>query len=191
MQRRHRPPSMARLGFTLIEVMIVVAIIGILAAIAVPRFVDYQLQSKTTEAFIILGKAKIAQETYRSQFDCYAATIPNPPGALTPGRRPWDDTNVPVPNPCQPGDRNFETIGVSVVDRQLYYQYACEAINPAGGVPPDYTCAARGDLDGDSNEAEFINCTDNLNTGACPAASHYGTVSAFPFETIRLSVALY
>lgn len=50
----------AQQGFTLIELMIVVAIIGILAAIAVPAYQDYSIRAKVTEGLNLAGAAKLA-----------------------------------------------------------------------------------------------------------------------------------
>jgi type IV pilus assembly protein PilA len=67
-------------GFTLIELMIVVAIIGILAAVAIPAFMEYMKKSKTTEASLSLNKVGKNLKTY---FDAQSA-FPSSNGALLP-----------------------------------------------------------------------------------------------------------
>lgn len=62
-------------GFTLIELMIVVAIIGILAAIAIPNFLRYQAKAKQSEAKGQLGSIFTSQITYKSEKDSYATGI--------------------------------------------------------------------------------------------------------------------
>ena len=63
-------------GFTLIELMIVVAIIGILAAIAIPNFLNYQCKAKQSEAKQGLRIVSTGIETYMTLHDVYPQTLP-------------------------------------------------------------------------------------------------------------------
>lgn len=61
----------AKKGFTLIELMIVVAIIGILATIAIPNFLEYQAKSKQSEAKVNLGAIGTCAVAYFGEYNSY------------------------------------------------------------------------------------------------------------------------
>ncbi len=62
-------------GFTLIELMIVVAIIGILAAIAIPNFLKFQAKAKQSEVRANLGGFFSALEAFRGEFNSYTTDL--------------------------------------------------------------------------------------------------------------------
>ena len=64
-------------GFTLIELMVVVAILGILAAIAIPIYRNYAFRAKQVEAKTLLMSIKVEQEEFRAENNCYTTDVVN------------------------------------------------------------------------------------------------------------------
>lgn len=62
-------------GFTLVELMVVVAIIGLLSAVAIPNFKKYQAKAKTSEAKLQLSALYTGMQSWYSDFDNYAGCL--------------------------------------------------------------------------------------------------------------------
>ena len=62
-------------GFSLMELMTVVTIVGILSAVAIPTFSDYIYRARTSEATEFLGVIRLREESYRAEFGVYCPTL--------------------------------------------------------------------------------------------------------------------
>jgi type IV pilus assembly protein PilA len=173
----------SKAGFTLIELMIVVAIIGILAAIAIPNFVRFQLRAKASEGKTNLKGIAVAQESYRAEFDVYIPAAAEP--LILPGRvkTRWGLVD------CSGADmmHGFCITGWSP-EGEVFYQYQVVATDIDGNGTADvYTADARSDIDGDVaniNLWGLVKGTNSTGVNAvpggfgCPAAGVWDVVTA-------------
>ena len=75
MIQRTRHPWTNRQGFTLIEILMVAAVIGVLVAIAIPQFVGYRARAFDTQMKSDLKNAAIAMESYFADKKSYPTTV--------------------------------------------------------------------------------------------------------------------
>ncbi len=133
-------------GFTLVELMIVVVILGILAAVAIPAFTRYVKRSKTSEASGNIAKIYQGELTYyqasaeRSGVATFVAAPVNPSG--TPGTAKY------AVNTAAWNVDGWRDIGFSL-DSGHYYRYI------ATGNTGVFTARGEGNLDGDTDLSTF------------------------------------
>jgi len=156
-----RPAKIGRAsGFTLLELMIVVAIIGLLAAIAVPSFMKYLAKAKTAEADEHIEKLSTGARIYymdqhvgqdidsATMSQRFPVSVPITP-ALTCCNGSIDKC---APSTTQWGADSWEALQFSVDDPH-YYRYEFESLG-VGGLA-EFTARAFGDLDCDTNLSTF------------------------------------
>ncbi len=127
-------------GFTLIELMIVVAIIGILAAIAIPNFLRFQLKSKSSEGKVNIAAIRTAEESYLAEFGIYVAALTSPAVAAQTQKVPFLDAGAV--------GFNFDTLGWAP-EGQVFFQYSTVAGVVGTPQASAYTITAQADIDGD------------------------------------------
>jgi prepilin-type N-terminal cleavage/methylation domain-containing protein len=128
-------------GFTLLELMTVVAIIGILASIAIPAFIKYIRKAKTTEAVLNLATITMLQQAHKLDHGHYLACPANP-----------------VEEPCKAKDTApragwsrlpaWEKLGFKP-DGLLYYRYQVKLTQDG------FVAEALGDLDCDGRKSRY------------------------------------
>jgi prepilin-type N-terminal cleavage/methylation domain-containing protein len=138
-------------GFTLIELMIAVTIIGMLATVALPAFQRYQLRSRMAERELIIAQMHKGVEAYLVQQNRFPQDLglglsflwcgPNPPAAPGTGKHVFQLTLD-----------DWSRLG-AIPEGSLHFQYQLSGL--AAGANRSYTMEAFGDLDGDGIQSQF------------------------------------
>ena len=133
-------------GFTLIELMIVVAIIGILAAVAIPMYSDYIVRSQVTEGLNLTGAARVAIVEFQQERGRYAA----------------DNTEAGTAEPLDTNGRYVTS--VTIADAVITVKYGNEARSDIKGQTVTLTA------DDSTGSVKFICASGTIDEKYLPTA---------------------
>ncbi len=165
-------------GFTLIELMIVVAIIGILAALAIPNFIKFQARSKQSEVKSNLKGLFTAEKSYYQEHDTFSSCVRtigfNPERANR--YRYTVNTTVRADELCNTTEQRNDAAGVTAnTDGDILadaFKYSAAAVAGANGAVPTATYAPISPLN--SNILVVANLVGVTPNAASPLGSFGG-----------------
>jgi type IV pilus assembly protein PilA len=183
--------KLTKRGFTLIELMIVVAILGILAAVAIPAFLNYMRKAKTSEATLNIDRVYEGGVTYFEAEHvkrgvtglvvqhCLPSSADWTPNA-TPGSQKYDAATTAT---LFSGNPTWKALDFAMGDN-FYYAYQFDNIagtdSITGEEPIAYRAAAMGDLDSDTNTSLFERAASVTSDGKIRGSS--GVYKRDPLE---------
>jgi prepilin-type N-terminal cleavage/methylation domain-containing protein len=172
--------SNAKAGFTLIELMIVVGIVGLLSAIAVPNFISYQARSRRSEAYVNLAAIARIQSAYHAERGEYfeAGSWPNfaAYGGLSARKMEWDADS----------EAAYAELGWKP-EGQVFYAYDSNTGPETCSCTMCFTVSAVGDVDDDDLNSAVMyvhpeTTADGGVIGECPSGL-FGFGTPVNFET--------
>lgn len=156
-------------GFTLIELMVVIAIIGVLASVAIPSFLNYQNSTKRAEAFANVATLAKTQKTYYAENGVFHTAVAEPSSTLgvdpSIAKRSFETVTA------------FDTVGWTP-EGQVFFDYDSNTPDGPDGAA-DCTCSANcftasayGDLDGDLAQSVIVYAQPDASGDFCVSMIH-------------------
>ena len=160
-----RPDRRRTAGFTLIELMIVVTLIGVLSAVAIPGFLRYQMTSKRAEAYTNLVAVSKAQKAYYAEFGTYISVLGEPitTTSIPPSKSKRSSASVTTA---------FSLLGWTP-EGNVYFDY--DACSPGGAgctcaCAACFTVSAWSDLDDDGTMSAYMSFEPDTSGNTCQSA---------------------
>lgn len=152
-------------GFTIIELMITVALIGILSAIAIPNFLDYQSKARRSEAFGNVRGIATANKTFHAERDIFfeAGAFPDAGlyGGLSARTMPWDGAS----------EAAYAELGWTP-EGEVRYSYEVNAGSTGCTCTQCFTATGHGDVDGNGTRSAVMYVHPQIVDGTleeCPS----------------------